>query len=95
MWIVELLVVLFFIWLGARLGSIGIGFAGGFGVLVLALVFGIKPGSIPVDVILIIMSVISRPSRPCRWPADWISWSTWPKRCCAAIPGTSPSSHRW
>jgi anaerobic C4-dicarboxylate transporter DcuA len=59
MWIVELLVVLFFIWLGARLGSIGIGFAGGFGVLVLALVFGIKPGSIPVDVILIIMSVIA------------------------------------
>jgi len=59
MWIVELLVVLFFIWLGARLGSIGIGFAGGFGVLVLALVFGIKPGGIPVDVILIIMSVIA------------------------------------
>jgi anaerobic C4-dicarboxylate transporter DcuA len=59
MWIVELSVVLFFIWLGARLGSIGIGFAGGFGVLVLALVFGIKPGSIPVDVILIIMSVIA------------------------------------
>jgi anaerobic C4-dicarboxylate transporter DcuA len=59
MWIVELLVVLFFIWLGARLGSIGIGFAGGFGVLVLAIVFGIKPGSIPVDVILIIMSVIA------------------------------------
>ena len=59
MWIVELLVVLFFIWLGARLGSIGIGFAGGFGVLVLVLVFGIKPGSIPVDVILIIMSVIA------------------------------------
>lgn len=59
MWIVELLVVLFFIWLGARLGSVGIGFAGGFGVLVLALVFGIKPGSIPIDVILIIMSVIA------------------------------------
>ncbi len=59
MWIIELLVVLFFIWLGARLGSIGIGFAGGFGVLVLSMVFGIKPGSIPVDVILIIMSVIA------------------------------------
>ncbi len=59
MWIVELLVVLFFIWLGARMGSIGIGFAGGFGVLVLCLVFGLKPGSIPVDVILIIMSVIA------------------------------------
>ncbi|MGW8313928.1 MAG: anaerobic C4-dicarboxylate transporter [Desulfuromonadales bacterium] len=59
MWIVELLVVLFFIWLGARLGSIGIGFAGGFGVLVLGVVFGLKPGAIPVDVILIIMGVIA------------------------------------
>jgi anaerobic C4-dicarboxylate transporter DcuA len=41
------------------MGSIGIGFAGGFGVLVLGLGFGIKPGSIPVDVILIIMGVIA------------------------------------
>jgi anaerobic C4-dicarboxylate transporter DcuA len=59
MWIVELLIVLFFIWLGARIGSIGIGFAGGFGVLVLSVGFGLKPGSIPIDVILIIMGVIS------------------------------------
>lgn len=59
MWIIELLVVLIFIWLGARMGSIGIGFAGGFGVLVLGLIFGIEPGSIPVDVILIIMGVIA------------------------------------
>lgn len=59
MWIVELLVVLVFIWLGARLGSIGIGFAGGFGVLVLGFVFGLKPGAIPTDVILIIMGVIA------------------------------------
>lgn len=59
MWIVELLTVLVFIWLGARLGSIGIGFAGGLGVLVLGFVFGLKPGSIPTDVILIIMGVIA------------------------------------
>ena len=59
MWIVELFVVLLFIWFGARLGSIGIGFAGGFGVLVLGLVFGLEPGGIPVDVILIIMGVIA------------------------------------
>ena len=59
MWVIELLVVLGFIFLGARLGSIGIGFAGGMGVLVLALVFGLKPGDIPIDVILIIMSVVA------------------------------------
>ncbi len=59
MWIIELLVVLIFIFLGARLGSIGIGFAGGMGVLVLSLGFGLKPGDIPIDVILIIMSVIA------------------------------------
>lgn len=59
MWAIELFVVLFFIWLGARMGSIGIGFAGGLGVLVLALVFGVAPGNIPIDVILIIMSVIA------------------------------------
>jgi anaerobic C4-dicarboxylate transporter DcuA len=59
MWMLELLVVLLFIYLGARLGSIGIGFAGGLGVLVLALGFGLAPGEIPIDVILIIMSVIA------------------------------------
>jgi anaerobic C4-dicarboxylate transporter DcuA len=59
MWFVELLVVLGFIFLGARLGSIGMGFAGGLGVLVLALVFGVEPGRIPVEVILIVMGVIS------------------------------------
>jgi anaerobic C4-dicarboxylate transporter DcuA len=54
----ELMVVLGAIFLGARLGSIGIGFAGGFGVLVLGFM-GVKPGGIPIDVILIIMSVIA------------------------------------
>lgn len=44
--------------LGARLGGIGIGFAGGIGVLVLAII-GVKPGSIPFDVISIIMAVIA------------------------------------
>lgn len=55
----ELIVVLLAIYLGARLGSIGIGFAGGLGVLVLTLVFQIKPGAIPFDVIQIIMAVIA------------------------------------
>ncbi|KYO56856.1 anaerobic C4-dicarboxylate transporter [Yersinia pestis] len=55
---VELVIVLLAIFLGARLGGIGIGFAGGIGVLVLAII-GVKPGSIPFYVISIIMAVIA------------------------------------
>ncbi|MBJ9999834.1 anaerobic C4-dicarboxylate transporter [Erwinia sp. S38] len=55
----ELVVVLLAIYLGSRLGGIGIGFAGGLGVLVLTLGFQIKPGAIPFDVIEIIMGVIA------------------------------------
>ncbi|PHZ26195.1 C4-dicarboxylate transporter [Yersinia bercovieri] len=55
---VELVIVLLAIFLRARLGGIGIGFAGGIGVLVLAII-GVKPGSIPFDVISIIMAVIA------------------------------------
>lgn len=51
-------VVLAAIFLGARLGGIGIGFAGGLGVLVLA-ALGVTPGDMPLDVISIIMSVIA------------------------------------
>ncbi|GAB94188.1 anaerobic C4-dicarboxylate transporter DcuA [Kineosphaera limosa] len=54
---IHLLVVLAAIFLGARLGGIAIGFAGGLGVLVLA-VLGLTPGDMPLDVISIIMSVI-------------------------------------
>ncbi|AUG98346.1 anaerobic C4-dicarboxylate transporter [Pectobacteriaceae bacterium CE70] len=59
MLVLELIVVLLAIYLGARLGGIGIGFAGGLGVLILTLGFHIKPGAIPFDVIEIIMSVIA------------------------------------
>ena len=47
------------IFLGARMGGIGIGFAGGLGVLILTLFIGLSPGTIPIEVILIIMSVIA------------------------------------
>lgn len=56
--VVELIIVLLAIFLGARLGGIGIGYAGGLGVLVLAAI-GVKPGNIPFDVISIIMAVIA------------------------------------
>lgn len=55
----EILVVLLAIFIGARIGGIGIGYAGGLGVLILCLFLGLKPGSIPIDVILIIMAVIA------------------------------------
>ncbi|MGP8309101.1 anaerobic C4-dicarboxylate transporter [Vibrio sp. YIC-376] len=57
----ELFVVLLFIYLGARIGGIGIGFAGGAGVIALSLILGVPTSQafIPVDVILIIMSVIT------------------------------------
>ena len=55
----ELIIVLLAIYLGARMGGIGIGFAGGLGVLALTLLCQMKPGAIPFDVIEIIMAVIS------------------------------------
>ena len=55
----ELIIVLAAIYLGARLGGPGIGLAGGVGVLILTLGFQIKAGSIPFDVIEIIMAVIA------------------------------------
>lgn len=54
---VHFFVVLLFIFIGTRIGGIGIGFAGGLGVVVLA-ALGLTPGSIPLDVISIIMAVI-------------------------------------
>lgn len=54
----ELVVVLGAIILGARLGGIAIGFAGGLGILGLGLL-GVKPGPMPLDVISIIAAVIA------------------------------------
>ncbi|QBH95176.1 anaerobic C4-dicarboxylate transporter [Limnobaculum zhutongyuii] len=56
---VQFVIVLLAIYVGARLGGIAIGFAGGLGVLVLTTVCQINPGNIPFDVIQIIMSVIA------------------------------------
>ncbi len=59
MLILQIIVLLGAIFLGVRLGGIGIGYAGGLGVLVLGICLGMKPGTIPWDVILIIASVIA------------------------------------
>lgn len=59
MMILQLLVVLAAIIIGARLGGIGLGVMGGMGLAVLVFGFGLEPGSIPVDVMLMIAAVIS------------------------------------
>lgn len=59
MMILELLVVLAAIIVGARLGGIGLGVMGGAGLAVLVFGFGLQPGAIPIDVMLMIAAVIS------------------------------------
>lgn len=59
MLILQTVVLLGAIFLGIRLGGMAIGYAGGLGVAILCLGLGMKPGDIPWDVILIIMSVIA------------------------------------
>ena len=57
--ILQLLIVLAMIFIGAKVGGIALGMYGMVGVLVLVFVFGLEPGVIPIDVMLIIVSVIT------------------------------------
>lgn len=56
--VLELLVLLAAIAIGARTGGVGMGLWGGVGLAVLVFGFGEVPGSIPGDVLLIILTVI-------------------------------------
>lgn len=56
--LLQFLVVLGAIWMGARSAGIGLGLWGAVGLLVLVVAFGINPTSPPVDVMLIILAVI-------------------------------------
>lgn len=59
MFYIELLVVLSAIFLGARIGGIGLGVMGGVGLCILTFGFHLRPTAPPIDVMLIIISVIS------------------------------------
>ncbi len=91
--VVELIIVLLAIFLGARLGGIGIGFAGGLGVLVLAAI-GVKPGTIPFDVISIIMAVIAAISAMQVAGGRGLFGKPDRKTSCVRTRNTSLSSHR-
>jgi anaerobic C4-dicarboxylate transporter DcuA len=60
--ILQLFIVLALIFIGARVGSIGLGIYGMVGVFILVFIFGLKPGNVPIDVMLIIVSVITAAS---------------------------------
>ena len=57
--ILQLIIVLAMIFTGAKVGGIGLGIYGMVGVFLLVFVFGMEPGAIPIDVMLIIVSVIT------------------------------------
>ena len=59
LFLLQLFVVLAMIFVGARVGGIGLGIYGMVGVFVLTFVFGLEPGAVPIDVMLIIVSVIT------------------------------------
>ena len=57
--LLQLAFVLAMIFIGAKKGGIGLGIYGMVGVFILVFVFGEEPGAIPIDVMLIIVSVIT------------------------------------
>ena len=57
--LLQLAIVLTMIFIGARVGGIGMGIYGMVGVFILVFIFGMRPGNIPIDVMLIIASVIT------------------------------------
>ena len=57
--ILQLFIVLALIFIGARVGGIGLGIYGMVGVFILVFIFGLKPGNPPIDVMLIVVSVIT------------------------------------
>lgn len=58
LFVTELLVVLGCIVMGTRSSGVGLGLWGGTGVAILVFVFGLTPGSPPVDALLIVLSVV-------------------------------------
>jgi anaerobic C4-dicarboxylate transporter DcuA len=56
--VLEFVVVLAAIWMGARSSGVGLGLWGAVGLLILMVVFGVNPTSPPIDVMLIILAVI-------------------------------------
>ncbi len=59
MFLVHMMILLAVIFVGIRHGGIAFGLLGGLGVSILAFVFGIAPGTPPINVMLIILAVVA------------------------------------
>ena len=59
LFLIQFIIVLVCILLGARVGGIGLGVFGGLGLAILTFGFGLQPTSPPIDVMLMIMAVVS------------------------------------
>ena len=56
---IQFLIVLACIFIGARLGGVGLGVMGGVGLAILVFGFGLQPTSAPIDVMLMILAVVT------------------------------------
>lgn len=56
---IQFLILLICIFIGARLGGLGLGVMGGVGLAIFVFIFGLEPTSAPIDVMLMILSVIT------------------------------------
>lgn len=83
----ELCFILVALMIGARIGGVFLGMVGGLGVGVMVFIFGLTPSTPPIDVILIILSVVlAAASLQASGGLDY--WSNWRKN--SASP---PSLH--
>ncbi len=57
--IIELLIVLIALWIGARYGSLALGAISGIGLAILVFAFQLEPSSPPTDVIYIIIAAVT------------------------------------
>lgn len=62
LFLIQFIIVLVCILLGARAGGIGLGVFGGLGLVVLVFIFELEPGSPPIDVMLMMMAVVAAAS---------------------------------
>lgn len=69
--IIQLIIVLICLFYGARKGGIALGLLGGIGLVILVFIFKLEPGKPPVDVMLVIISVVAASAR-CKPPAGWM-----------------------